>query len=210
MMALYRSGRQAEALDVYSQARDRLLDELGVEPGPALQRMQRAVLAQHLSLHPQPGDVAGMSAPRSRVPGTATRLIWSRPRGASGPDPGLGGGARRWTLIGPPGAGKTRLALGRREWGRRRLVWYVDVEHLPLTLLLAAAVLDVVAPSSRPPDPSDGLVDPFPDATRARRARRMRAAPRRGRCAGATIARILCAALRACHQPRAGSRTSPR
>jgi DNA-binding SARP family transcriptional activator/predicted ATPase len=160
MLALYRSGRQAEALDVYSQARALMLDELGVEPGPALQRMQQAVLAQDPALDVRAGDGAADS-PRARVPGTATRLIgraqervdlaevWSR--------------ARLATLVGPPGAGKTRLALEAAA-GSDGSVWYVDVEHLPATEEVAAAVLDVVAPSSRSLDAGDGMVERLRDA----------------------------------------------
>jgi DNA-binding SARP family transcriptional activator len=44
MIALYRSGRQAEALERYQQARRKLLDELGIEPGPELQQLERAIL----------------------------------------------------------------------------------------------------------------------------------------------------------------------
>ncbi|NBE92327.1 tetratricopeptide repeat protein [Nonomuraea sp. K271] len=44
MLALYRSGRQAEALEVYQRARQLLADELGLEPGPALQDLQQAIL----------------------------------------------------------------------------------------------------------------------------------------------------------------------
>jgi DNA-binding SARP family transcriptional activator/predicted ATPase len=162
MLALYRSGRQAEALDVYSQARDRLLDELGVEPGPALQRMQRAVLAQDPALDAQPGDVAGTSARRSRVPGTATRLIGRAQERRDLTE--VWGRARLCTLVGPPGAGKTRLALDAASEADGA-VWYVDVEHLPVTEPVAAAVLDVVAPSSRSLDPSDGMVERLRDAT---------------------------------------------
>jgi DNA-binding SARP family transcriptional activator/ABC-type branched-subunit amino acid transport system substrate-binding protein len=50
MLALYRTGRQTEALDVYTDARRALLDELGLEPGPALQRLQQQILAQHPEL----------------------------------------------------------------------------------------------------------------------------------------------------------------
>jgi DNA-binding SARP family transcriptional activator/pimeloyl-ACP methyl ester carboxylesterase len=56
MVALYRSGRQADALAVYQQARVRLRDELGLEPGGELRRLERAVLDQDPSLDgPDPG-----------------------------------------------------------------------------------------------------------------------------------------------------------
>src|SRR5215470_2499661 len=50
MLALYRCGRQAEALEVYRRARRTLVDELGLEPGPALQRLEQAILQQDPSL----------------------------------------------------------------------------------------------------------------------------------------------------------------
>ena len=50
MLALYRAGRQAEALDVYRDARRALVDELGVEPASALQRLEQAILNHDPSL----------------------------------------------------------------------------------------------------------------------------------------------------------------
>jgi DNA-binding SARP family transcriptional activator len=50
MLALYRSGRQAEALDVYQATRRALVDQLGIEPSPALQQLNGRLLRQELSL----------------------------------------------------------------------------------------------------------------------------------------------------------------
>ena len=50
MTALYRSGRQAESLDAYQEARRALVDELGIDPSPALQELERAILRQDPSL----------------------------------------------------------------------------------------------------------------------------------------------------------------
>jgi YVTN family beta-propeller protein len=50
MLALYRTGRQADALAAYQDARRRLTEELGLEPGPALRELQRAILTQDAAL----------------------------------------------------------------------------------------------------------------------------------------------------------------
>jgi len=64
MIALYRCGRQADALEAYGDARRVLLDELGVEPGPGLRDLQAAILRQDPELAPAPA-------------------AWPRPLGAS-------------------------------------------------------------------------------------------------------------------------------
>ena len=74
MLALYRSGRQAEALDAYGRARRTLVDELGIEPAPRLQDLERAILRHDNSLEPPvaPAPVdhelkTTRTAPRARV-----------------------------------------------------------------------------------------------------------------------------------------------
>jgi branched-chain amino acid transport system substrate-binding protein len=57
MLALYRSGRQTEALDVYADARRTLVEELGLEPGRDLQRLQHQILAHDPELEPPRGHL---------------------------------------------------------------------------------------------------------------------------------------------------------
>jgi predicted ATPase/DNA-binding SARP family transcriptional activator len=161
MLALYRAGRQAEALDVYSECRRRLVDDLGIEPGPGLRRMQQAVLAQDPALDP---PVAGgaITEEHSRLPGSSTRLIGrTREQEALGE---VWTRARVVTLMGPPGAGKTRLAV---EAARHMSmpVWYVALSQLSLERTVAAAVLDVVAPTSLATDARQGMIETLVDAT---------------------------------------------
>jgi YVTN family beta-propeller protein len=63
MLALYRSGRQAEALEVYRATRRLLVEELGIEPAGALQRLEHAILVHHPSL--APGRAAPQEEPRA-------------------------------------------------------------------------------------------------------------------------------------------------
>jgi DNA-binding SARP family transcriptional activator len=57
MLALYRSGRQAEALDVYQDARARFVEELGIDPGPQLRQLQAEILRHEAGIA-APGAVA--------------------------------------------------------------------------------------------------------------------------------------------------------
>ena len=79
MTALYRSGRQAEALDAYQDARRALVDELGIEPSTALQELERAILRQDPALN-LPGDGARRLSARPRSGRFSSR---SRTRRAS-------------------------------------------------------------------------------------------------------------------------------
>ncbi|MEA2159958.1 MAG: hypothetical protein QOD66_2338 [Solirubrobacteraceae bacterium] len=74
MLALYRSGRQADALESYRHARHRLVEELGLEPTRDLQELERAILAQDPALEPPVQDpVRGLPAIARR--GRGGRLI---------------------------------------------------------------------------------------------------------------------------------------
>lgn len=70
MIALYRCGRQPEALAVYQSARRVLVAELGIEPSPALQRVERAILAQDafLDAPPRAGPAPAPAAAGRRLP----------------------------------------------------------------------------------------------------------------------------------------------
>ena len=88
MLALYRSGRQAEALQAYQETRRMLVEELGIEPTPALQQLHASILRQESALQPQavPGAARTGSA---RSPGRSSR---GRLVPVLGPGPSSGDG----------------------------------------------------------------------------------------------------------------------
>jgi predicted ATPase/DNA-binding SARP family transcriptional activator len=146
MLALYRSGRQGEALRAYRAARTTLADELGLDPGPDLQRLEEAILARDPALDldttalpaaaptSRSATVGNLPAPISSFVGraeeidTVAELVRDR---------------RLVTLVGPGGVGKTRLALqaatglaGHYPDG----VWLIELASLHDPLHVAAAV----------------------------------------------------------------------
>ena len=99
MVALYRTGRQADAVRAYQRARDVLVGELGLEPGAELRRLEAAVLA---------GDPT-LDAPDVHAPNGGRRARDSAPSPGRG---GVGGGVR--------GAGARARAPERIVEGRHR------------------------------------------------------------------------------------------
>ena len=140
MLALYRSGRQAEALAAYQDARRALVDELGIEPGRALHELERRILVQDPALELVPEASDATPAGSAASPERAARSERSRPTGPLlGREPELAelranlvdaiaGGGRLVLVCGEPGIGKSRLldefatqagAQGARVlWGR--------------------------------------------------------------------------------------------
>jgi len=76
MLALYRADRQAEALEAYQEAREVLVEELGIEPSPMLQRLQQGILIQDPALE-LPAGIAAPNGFARRAPDahTSTRLV---------------------------------------------------------------------------------------------------------------------------------------
>jgi DNA-binding SARP family transcriptional activator len=120
MLTLYRTGRQAEALAAYRDARSVLLGELGIEPTRALQELERAILAQDPAL-----DVSLQQPARAAAPGrhAATPVIGRDGELAlleAGLDDALTGRGRLFVLVGPPGVGKTHVADELASRAKRR------------------------------------------------------------------------------------------
>ncbi|MEO3759264.1 BTAD domain-containing putative transcriptional regulator [Mycobacterium sp. B14F4] len=105
MQALYHQGRHTEALDAYQSWRCHLVDALGLEPSPALQRVEREILQHELG----GGSTPAVARSRVDVPRAVSTFLG---RDDDLCDVGrLLGEVRLLTLWGPGGVGKTRLAL---------------------------------------------------------------------------------------------------
>ncbi len=109
MLALYRSGRQADALEAYREARTRLVSEVGIEPGPDLRRLHDAVLRQDESLD-TPAAAAELpdelDASLPPIAGREAELECLRECWEAAAN----GAGVMVTLTGGPGIGKSRLA----------------------------------------------------------------------------------------------------
>ena len=130
MLALYRSGRQAEALAEYRAAAKLLRDELGLEPSEELRALEAAILNQDPAL----AETPSAASPRAAVPVPASSLVGREEELAKLAALVSRGDVRIVTVNGAGGSGKTRVAL---ELARRAAPTFANgaafVELAPLT-----------------------------------------------------------------------------
>jgi WD40 repeat protein/DNA-binding SARP family transcriptional activator len=173
MLALYRCGRQADALEAYREARRTLVEEMGLEPGPELRRLHEAILRQDPALDVEPAtselprELDSTGAPPLVGRDRELARLRSRWRDAAA---GAGGLV---TLAGLYGIGKTRLAMEIAADAHRdgATVLYAAGRGTPERAL---AVLDAARAARRP---MLAVLDDVDRATGAVQAKLRDAAP---------------------------------
>lgn len=138
LRALYRAGRQSEALAGFTDLRERLRTELGVDPGPEIVAVHRAILTQDPLLAPRAATAS------TNLPGQLTELIGRAE--ATHEVRALLGRCRLVTLVGPGGVGKTRLAIeaARTSTEHPDGLWFVELAGIDRTADALATLVDTV------------------------------------------------------------------
>jgi predicted ATPase/DNA-binding SARP family transcriptional activator len=171
MLALYRAGRHADALEAYQRARRLFASELGLEPGELLAARQQQILDRDPALLaqqpvPAPAPSAGharaaAARPGSNLPRPLTRLVGRERELAALAELVADPEVRLITLAGPGGVGKTRLLLElarRLEPGYEDGAVFVRLERLTDPALVASEIAAALARRDATDGPSaDGL-----------------------------------------------------
>jgi predicted ATPase/DNA-binding SARP family transcriptional activator len=148
MLALYRTGRQADALAAYQAARGTLVDELGIEPSGELRELEQRILQRDPSLSPlvAPAPAAGLPVPATPFLGRSRELAEVIAL--------LGDADRRLlTLTGAGGSGKTRLAVRAAQAcaeGYPGGVWFVGFADVTDPGLIAPAICQALGLIEQP------------------------------------------------------------
>lgn len=169
MTAQYRCDRQADSLATYARARDRLADELGIDPGQALQQLELAVLRQDPALAAPPTE-AEAGAPAHRAVGTRRPARVPEPTTPTYGREQLVADVRAMltdptvhavTLTGPGGAGKSRVAalaaLEAESDFPDGVVFLAATELTDVTQLARELVLNLTGTDGGAENPLDGL-----------------------------------------------------
>ncbi len=138
VLALYRSERQADALAACRRARSTLAEELGLEPGVELRRIESAVLRHDI---PEPAPRAA----RHNLPSPLTSFLGREHDVAEVQS--LLGRARLVTLTGPGGAGKTRLAVEAARGAAERFAdgaWLASLAGIATPALVVSRVMEAL------------------------------------------------------------------
>ena len=163
MLALYRAGRQGEAVTSYLELRGRLADDLGLDPGRDVAALYQAILEHAPDLQGASAPPTLAARPRTNIPTLLTDAIGRT--AAVAELRALLNERRLMTLTGPGGVGKTRLALETATQSADSFpdgVWLVELAEPGLGRAsspadLVMAVLGIRDDSSR--DPADHLAD---------------------------------------------------
>ena len=168
MLALYRCGRQADALTAYQSARRVLVEQLAIEPSAPLRQLEQAILRQEASLDlaatvaaraPLVAAVSESSRPRAREDPNAPHNLPAQVSSFVGRERQLSelrqllSRARVITLTGAGGVGKTRLALQLAASmldGSGDGAWFVDLAPLTDATLVAAKLAGVLGVPEQP------------------------------------------------------------
>ncbi|MGH2913934.1 MAG: BTAD domain-containing putative transcriptional regulator [Solirubrobacteraceae bacterium] len=175
MLALYRAGRSADALDAFARARARLDTDLGLEPGPGLRDLQRRILEHDPALRapdgatspppagqPAPSSVPPAARVRTNLPSLTTPLV-GRERELADLVRRLTESAERLvTITGLGGSGKTKLAIA---CGTELLARFADGVFLVSLAPVAdesgvdLALVDALDPPRHPRGPEATLIE---------------------------------------------------